>query len=78
MNTFERVRTVLASVLRVPLESVVADARLVELVEIDSLTLAEIAAGLDEEFHTRLPSDDLSAVQTVADLVRAVEHAPSR
>ena len=42
------------------------------------MTLAEIAAGLDDEFKTRVPSDDLTAVQSVDDLVRLVERAPAR
>ena len=75
-NTVERVRAALAAVLRVPVERVVPEARLTDLVEIDSLTLAEVATALDDEFHIRLPSDDLSAVQTVADLVRLVERTP--
>ena len=78
MSALERVQRVLASVLRVPIAAVVPAAHVSELVDIDSLTLAEVASALDDEFHTRLASDDLSAVQTVADLVRLVEKARPR
>ncbi len=78
MSTIERVRQVVASVLRVPAESVIGDARLTELAELDSLSLAEIAAALDEEFGVRVPGDDLTTVQTVAELAAVVERAPKR
>jgi acyl carrier protein len=78
MSTEERVQQVVASVLRVPPASVVPAARLVELAPLDSLSLAEIAAALDEEFGVRVPGDDLTAVQTVADLVDVVARAPAR
>ena len=78
MSTEERVQQVVASVLRVPPASVVPAARLAELAALDSLSLAEIAAALDEEFGVRVPGDDLAAVQTVADLVGVVARAPAR
>jgi len=65
-------------VLRVPAESVIGDARLTELAELDSLSLAEIAAALDEEFGIHVPGDDLTTVQTVAELAAVVERAPAR
>jgi acyl carrier protein len=78
LSTLERVQHVVASVLRVPLATVTASALLSEIAALDSLSLAEIAAALDEEFCTRVPSDDLTAVQTVSDLALLVEHAPRR
>jgi len=78
MSTIERVRQVVASVLRVPAPTVVADARLAELAELDSLSLAEIAAALDEEFDVRVPGDDLTTVQTVAELAAVIDRAPKR
>ena len=78
VSTLERVQKVLAAVLRVPRESVTPTALLGDIVALDSMTLAEIAAGLDDEFKTRVPSDDLTAVQTVDDLVRLVARAPAR
>lgn len=78
MSTVERVQQVVAAVLHVPPGSVVPTARLNDLAALDSLSMAEIAAGLDEEFGVRVPGDDLTAVQTVGDLVGVVERAPAR
>jgi acyl carrier protein len=78
VSTLERVQHVVASVLRVPRETVTPSALLSEIAALDSLSLAEIAAALDEEFRTRVPSDDLTAVQSVRDLAALVERAPRR
>ncbi|MBI3767051.1 MAG: acyl carrier protein [Deltaproteobacteria bacterium] len=77
-STLERVQKVVASVLRVPRERVVPGAVLSELAELDSLSLAEIASGLDDEFRTHVPGDDLATVLSIADLVRMVERSVAR
>ena len=74
----ERVQHVVAAVLHVPLGTVTPSALLSEIAALDSLSLAEIAAALDDEFRTRVPSDDLTAVQTVGELATLVERAPRR
>jgi acyl carrier protein len=75
MTTLERVRNTIAAVLGVPQEDVASSALLAEITALDSLKLVEIVAALDEEFQTRLPSDDLASVQSVEDLVRLVERS---
>jgi acyl carrier protein len=78
MSTLERVRQVVAATLRVPPERVQPGALLYQLAELDSLTLAEIAAGLDDEFRIRLPSDGLTNAHSVDDLVKLVEESVAR
>jgi acyl carrier protein len=78
MSTIERVQSVVANVLRVPPERIVPGALLSDLADLDSLSLAEIASGLDEEFRTRVSADELTNVLSIADLVRVVERTPSR
>ncbi len=78
MNTLERVREIIASVLRVPSATVMPTARLADLAELDSLSLAEIASALDEEFAVRVPADDLTTLQTVGELAAVVARAPAR
>lgn len=77
-SVLERVQKVVAAVLRVPAGSVPPAAVLSDIAPLDSLSLAEIASALDEEFATRLPSDELAVVQTVTELARLVERSPRR
>lgn len=75
MTTLERVQRTIAAVLEVPAASLPPSASLAEITALDSLKLVEIVAALDDEFATRLPSDDLAGVRTVDDMVRLVESA---
>ena len=78
MNPVEKTRDVVASVLRVPAETLGPDTILSEIGPLDSLSLAEIASALDDAFGVRLPSEDLATGQSVADLAALVERAPRR
>lgn len=73
MTTLERVRKVVAEVMRVDAATLDASARIEDLGETDSLTLAEIATALDAEFVLRVPSDDLASARSIGDLVTVVE-----
>ena len=75
MTIPERVRKTIAAVLRVPEVNLSASTVLAEVAALDSLKLVEVVAALDEEFDTRLPSDELAAVQTVDDMIRLVERS---
>jgi acyl carrier protein len=78
VSTLARVQAIVADVLGIPVEKVVPHAPLYQITDLDSMHLAEIAAALDDEFRTRIPSDGLEAVQSVEDLVRLVETSPQR
>jgi acyl carrier protein len=78
VTTLQRVQSVVASVLHVPAETVTPTAVLSDIAALDSLSLAEIAAALDEEFRIYVPSDDLTMVQSVRDLAALVERLPRR
>jgi acyl carrier protein len=73
MTTLERVRKIVSEVMRVPEATLDTGARLEDLGETDSLTLAEIATALDAEFLVRVPSEDLANARSVADLASVVE-----
>lgn len=78
MTTTGRVTKIVAEVLHVAVEKVEPHTPLYQVADFDSMHLAEIAAAIDDEFQTRLPSDQLDVVQSVEDLVRLVESAPGR
>ena len=73
MTTLERVRKVVAEVMRVPEDALDVHARIEDLGETDSLTLAEIATALDAEFLVRVPSEDMIDARSIGDLVALVE-----
>jgi acyl carrier protein len=73
MTTLERVARVVAEVMHVPADGLDVHARIEDLGETDSLTLAEIATALDAEFLLRVPSEDMIDARSVGDLVALVE-----
>lgn len=73
MTTLERVARVVAEVMHVSADGLDVDARIEDLGETDSLTLAEIATALDAEFLLRVPSEDMIDARSVGDLVALVE-----
>ena len=74
-DAVERTKRIVAAVLQVPPEEVAQDSVLNQLAELDSLSLAEIASALDDEFGIRVPSEALRPTSSVAELVAVVEHA---
>jgi acyl carrier protein len=73
MTTLERVRKVVAEVMRVRADDLDTQARIEDLGETDSLTLAEIATALDAEFLLRVPSEAMVDARSIGDLVDLVE-----
>jgi acyl carrier protein len=74
-----RVQEVVARVLAVDATEVVPTKRIDQIAETDSLSLAEIASGLDDAFGIRIPTESLIQATTIADLVGVVsELAASR
>jgi len=73
MTTLDRVKRVVGEVMRVPDGTLEITARIEDLGESDSLTLAEIATSLDMEFGIRVPSEDMVDARSVGDLAALVE-----
>ena len=69
----ERVRGVLERVLRLPAKAAVASAPLDEIAPVDSLSLAELAAALDEEFAVEVPGERLTTYLSVPALVALID-----
>jgi acyl carrier protein len=69
----ERIRDLVAEVLRVDPKEVTPDRPFDELAETDSLTLAEIATALDVDFSIHIETPKISGARTVSDLVNLVE-----
>jgi acyl carrier protein len=68
-----RVREIVAKVLGVEIEAVELGARIDQIADTDSLSLAEIASGLDDGFSIRVPTAEMIEATTIADLVALVQ-----
>ncbi|MGH3611889.1 MAG: acyl carrier protein [Pseudonocardia sp.] len=66
------VRAALEASLGVPADQVVPSATLREDLELDSLDLAELVAGLEERTGRPFGTEMLAGVHTVADVVRLI------
>jgi acyl carrier protein len=76
MTTFERVRDLIAAEFGLPADNVTPQTALVDL-GVDSLAALEFAFALEDAFHVHLAADvDLSHGR-IADLVTAIERAPT-
>ncbi len=74
-TTTERVRSVLERVLQVRASALESSARLDEMAAVDSLSLAELAAALDEEFAIEVAGERLTTGLSVPQVVALVEEA---
>jgi len=72
----ERLVAVLEETLGVPREALHANARLDEVAPLDSLSLAELAAALDDAFGIQVPGEELTTSLSVAELRAIVATAP--
>ncbi len=67
------VQEVVVQILRVPLETVTPEARLLEDLEVDSLFVVQLAMALEERFSIEVPEEDIPGLKTIQDLVDYVQ-----
>jgi acyl carrier protein len=73
----ERIAELLAERCELPPERVTAETALATL-DLDSLTVLEVALHVEQEFGTTLEPDDLLQAETIGDLARVAEsHLPA-
>ena len=68
----ERVRQVIATSKRIPMERVTIDSTFEEL-GIDSMDAVEILFGLENEFDINIPDEEVKTVRNVRQMVAGVE-----
>lgn len=79
MNTIEhRVKEVVALELETTSDKLNNTDDLMEISEMDSLTLVEIVMSLEEEFDTLMPDSDIETVRTLQDLIDLCERKVSQ
>ena len=75
MNTVERMRQVLDSVFEGEIDSsaIKETDNLKSDLEMNSIAMLYMVMGLEEEFEIKFENSDFAAMDTVADVIRAIE-----
>lgn len=73
MDTFERVRELLAEQLDIDEEKITMDSDILEDFEADSLDVVDMVMTLEDEFGVEIPDEDIENFHTVGDVVRFVD-----
>ena len=69
----QKVQEMLAEALNVSVESVAADAKIVEDLGADSLDVVELLSRLEDEFGITIPDEDVENLITVNDVAAEIE-----
>lgn len=69
----EKIQELVAEGLGVDKELVVESASFKDDLQADSLDLFEMVMSLEEEFGVEIPSEDLSQIVTVGDVIKYIE-----
>ncbi len=56
-----------------PVAAIVPDAGFVDDLDVDSLSMVEVAVAAEERFGVRIPDEDLTKLKTVGDAVAYIE-----
>lgn len=69
----EKVQSMLAEALNLPLEKVQPESKIVEDLGADSLDVVELLSRLEDEYGVMIPDDEVEGLVTVADVVAEIE-----
>ena len=73
MDTFERIRELLAEQLDIDEDKITMDSDILEDFEADSLDVVDMVKTLEDEFGVEVPDEQIENFHTVGDVVRYVE-----
>ena len=73
MDTFERIRELLAEQLDVDEDKITMESDILEDFEADSLDVVDMVMTLEDEFGVEVPDEQIENFHTVGDVVRYVE-----
>ena len=68
-----KVNTVLADEFEVEASEIAADKSIKETLNLDSLSLVDLVALIEEEFSVKIKGDEMKKIQTFADLYNYLE-----
>lgn len=73
MDTFERIRELLAEQLDIEEEKITMESDILEDFEADSLDVVDMVMSLEDEFGVEVPDEAVENLKTVGDVVRYIE-----
>lgn len=73
MDTFERIRELLAEQLELDADQITMDSDIMEDFDADSLDVVDMIMALEDEYEIEIPDEDVENFRTVGDVVRYVE-----
>lgn len=72
-NTLAELAAILEEVAGVKPEDVTPEKSFVDDLDVDSLSMVEVAMAVEEKFHAKIPDEELSKLKTVGDAVTYIE-----
>jgi acyl carrier protein len=66
---------ILDEIAGVPADNVQPEKSFIDDLDLDSLTMVEVATAAEDKFNVKIPDDDLKDLKTVQDAVNYVEKA---
>ena len=69
----EKIQSMLAEALDLPLEKVTPDAKIVDDLGADSLDVVELLSQLEDEFGIIIPDDEVENLVTVQDVANEIQ-----
>ena len=71
---FKKIKSILAEQFGENEDSITLDTNLTEDLGADSLDLADILMGIEDEFEVEIPDEDIENIKTVGDIVEYIEN----
>ena len=71
---FEKIKTIIAEQLSVEVDNITMGSSFKDDLGADSLDLFELVMALEEEFDVEIPSEDLTSIATVEDVVNYLKN----
>jgi acyl carrier protein len=74
MNTFEKIKPIIADQLGVKIENIKPDSSFKDDFEADSLDMVDLTMEIEDEFAIEISDKDAATLQTVGDVVNYIEN----
>ena len=72
---FEKLQTIIADILNIDAADITPESKFVDDLGADSLDIAQIMMGIEDEFGVEIPSETAEKIVTVGDAVEQIKHA---